>query len=366
MIIKNVSVSHILSALAEIDVEGVPARRQFTDYHLLYQGKRYPPKYVLSVATKYATGSELAANDFGGGKETNTFLQSRGFEIWKGNRRLRNKTPSFQILRLILKRKYNLFNADHQLAKAFTYVGDELVRRDRRFDFLLTPGGFLEFEWPDHLPEDKTAQVRLLRHLAALCWSRFWQRLPTRTRQSLANHVRLISTGIDSEMQNEHGRVKRCIQFVILFDPRKEKIVHWTGKSYSSVADVTRGLIEIDDLSSHFWREKEQSICLLGCHDLKLFSPRAKAIAGESRQRKMSTFDRLMRKYRPTLVLQHPHNTDTPNIWNQDWRQIQKLYPFVTTYASGIRYHNYGNRKRAPLNKVLEKTQFGNITDITY
>jgi len=47
----------------------------------MYNGKTYPPKFAISLANKYANGTELAPDGFHGGDETNNFLKSRGFEI---------------------------------------------------------------------------------------------------------------------------------------------------------------------------------------------------------------------------------------------------------------------------------------------
>jgi len=58
----------IEQAMDEIDREGVPANRRSRVYHLEARGKRYPPKYVIGLAYKRATGETLAASDFGGGE----------------------------------------------------------------------------------------------------------------------------------------------------------------------------------------------------------------------------------------------------------------------------------------------------------
>jgi 5-methylcytosine-specific restriction protein A len=81
MIPSNITRAHIISAIREIDRDGVPPRRNSTRYDLLYDGQRYPPKYVVSIANRYANGIELSSYGFGGGTETNNFLRVRGFEI---------------------------------------------------------------------------------------------------------------------------------------------------------------------------------------------------------------------------------------------------------------------------------------------
>ncbi len=91
MVKKEVTNQDILQALHEIDKSGVPKRRQAIKYNLYHDGKSYPPKYVLSLATKYATGKELEATDFSGGDETNNFLSSLGFTIREGSNEVKKK-----------------------------------------------------------------------------------------------------------------------------------------------------------------------------------------------------------------------------------------------------------------------------------
>lgn len=81
MIPQEITREHLLSALKEIDSKGVPPDRESTVWLLEHEGKVYPPKYVISIASKYALGHEHGHELFSGGPETNTFLKSRGFEI---------------------------------------------------------------------------------------------------------------------------------------------------------------------------------------------------------------------------------------------------------------------------------------------
>lgn len=75
--------AHVLSAIQEIDREGVRSGRHSTTYDLLYKGKKYPPKLVISIAYRYATGRELEPSEFPGGEDTDAFdlLRRLGFEI---------------------------------------------------------------------------------------------------------------------------------------------------------------------------------------------------------------------------------------------------------------------------------------------
>ena len=71
MIPENITREHIIKAIERIGEEGVPPNRESKKYLLVYNGKYYPPKYVISLANKYANGRELDHFEFKGGKETN-------------------------------------------------------------------------------------------------------------------------------------------------------------------------------------------------------------------------------------------------------------------------------------------------------
>jgi MrcB-like, N-terminal domain len=81
MIPKEIEQRHIIDALAEIDRTAVPTEREGTGYELVHGGKTYPPKYVISIASKLATGSALDHSQFSGGQETNGFLAGLGFQV---------------------------------------------------------------------------------------------------------------------------------------------------------------------------------------------------------------------------------------------------------------------------------------------
>ncbi len=81
MIPSNITREHVKKALEEIDAGSIPPGRKSTKFVLIFNGKRYPPKYVLSLANKFVVGEELDPSNFGGGQETNKFLTRLGFEI---------------------------------------------------------------------------------------------------------------------------------------------------------------------------------------------------------------------------------------------------------------------------------------------
>jgi hypothetical protein len=81
MINNNIGKEHIFKALEWINQNGIAQGRESRKYHLKYENQFYPPKYVLSIANKFATGNELEPSEFSGGDETNSFLADLGFEI---------------------------------------------------------------------------------------------------------------------------------------------------------------------------------------------------------------------------------------------------------------------------------------------
>ena len=80
---KNITYEHIIQALNEIDEIGFNEGRESVVYKLIFNGKLYPPKYVISTANKYANGSELDSSEFSGGDESNNYLINYNFAIIK-------------------------------------------------------------------------------------------------------------------------------------------------------------------------------------------------------------------------------------------------------------------------------------------
>ena len=69
---------HVLSAANKIesgDYQSFPS----TAYDVIINGKAYPPKEILRIAYKLATGNEIGK--IYGGESTNKHLRKLGFEI---------------------------------------------------------------------------------------------------------------------------------------------------------------------------------------------------------------------------------------------------------------------------------------------
>src|SRR5690606_11880113 len=70
---EGVTATHVRQAIADIERDGIPDSAASVTYDLIYQGRRYPPKLVLSLAVKRLSGEEFDRNAFTGGDESAAF-----------------------------------------------------------------------------------------------------------------------------------------------------------------------------------------------------------------------------------------------------------------------------------------------------
>ena len=63
--------AHVEKALADLDAGVSPLGfRDSTTYDVIHQGRPYPPKQLIALALKHATGRVATGDDFGGGDQT--------------------------------------------------------------------------------------------------------------------------------------------------------------------------------------------------------------------------------------------------------------------------------------------------------
>ena len=55
---KNITKEHLLKAISKIDNDGIPKDGDSQYYDVIHNGKKYPPKLVVSYANIFANGSE--------------------------------------------------------------------------------------------------------------------------------------------------------------------------------------------------------------------------------------------------------------------------------------------------------------------
>jgi len=60
--------THVERAIADLAAGSSPAGfRDSTTYDVIHQGRPYPPKQLIALAFKHATGKVVTGDDFGGG-----------------------------------------------------------------------------------------------------------------------------------------------------------------------------------------------------------------------------------------------------------------------------------------------------------
>ena len=226
--------------------------------------------------------------------------------------------------------------------------------------YLITCGGFINFKWPDLI--DNSMDIRkipqkTLKQFYSKAQNECDILLDSKLRQKLKKCTRYITIGIDST-NAENGK---HIELVTLLDLKSNKY-YWTGKFYPTVKQQNK-LVRINDLESHFLTLDNAKVLVLGCHDLNVFNPRAKAKASGWRKGLITSFTKLMNKKNPVIVLHHPHFTDSANIWRMALNELIKRYPSVKIFASAGRYYYNDVECRSPPELVIQKTKVGETMD---
>jgi hypothetical protein len=224
--------------------------------------------------------------------------------------------------------------------------------------FLITPGGFLLAPWPADWKGKVGwgSQPQDIAPIVEAAENELWRALSPRVLDVAAQRTRILSLSVD--LFGGDTFAEPHAELVALVDVNQRKVVGWTGKSYP-VAGQERGLVQVSNLGSHLMKTAGERVLVLGCHDLNMFSARAYANQAAMSPRRMRTEDMLerTRRFAPTLVIQHPHLTDSPRIWSTAWGSLKKSLPTVKTWASGICFYRGGRRERAALDAVLAGTR---------
>ena len=96
-------------------MKGVPYHRESVKFYLLFKGERFPPKYAISLANKFANDRELNPSQFSGGHETNSFLRGLGFDI---REKLDQKNVRVWLEKVYVKGKKHKEQGEYALGKA--------------------------------------------------------------------------------------------------------------------------------------------------------------------------------------------------------------------------------------------------------
>lgn len=240
-------------------------------------------------------------------------------------------------------------------------------------DITITPGGFIRIPFPQDYDREggscgwgSDRDFELLIPVALRAVERVIG--TEKVMDALRRRTRLLTLGVDLNSTELKGGPGTHAEMVAVVDTATGEVIAWTGKSYPVGPIQERTLVHAP-LESHLFRFGEMPMLILGCHDLNLFSQRARANqrAGSVRRRRCNAMRRLAREFEPVTVLQHPHTTDSPMIWSTAWAGVRKCLTTAETLASGIAYcrGEKSGLQRASMKAVLERTAWGDqIVDI--
>ncbi len=360
------SSAHVRAAIVEIQRDGVPKNRRSTKFCMQVAGRHFPPKYVLALALNKATGKSLLPSEHSGGDETNRRLAALGFQTSEcacgGIADAPTSQPDSAIARIILHgRPIGDFLSGEKMEKIAENILLDTFKAwppDYSARFLITPGGFVKSELPAGLSgrsgwNSFDDDVVLIRKAAEKVVRRV---VTPNVLKHARNKVASITIGID--LYNSAEMSAELAAFIRTYDGC---ILRWTGKSYPTPFQE-RKLIQVLDLESHFLRFEGERVLILECHDLNMFSPRAwsNQLPGGARRKRCGAMRSNVSKFRPTIVLQHPHSTDSERIWLMPWKSLTKKYWSINDWASGICFYR-DDGVRSTLAKVAAATRSAKV-----
>jgi len=388
MAIPRITRANVLAAIDEIQRDGVPPTRLSTRYLVAHDGGHYPPKYVVSLAVKYATGRVLYPGEFSGGRETNGLLSELGFTVVEGAaetraaRQPRGRQPVVKGTQPSVRKTSQVGREDEEARPLIARVvvkgkpgspnqGEkmllDLLRKKwpggLHVKFLITPGGFVKAPFPapwtgnvswESTPRDFGA-------LLPIAGKALGGVLTTPVLEAAAGKIDVLTIGVDL-VSNEARHQFEHAELVAVCDVASGR-VHWTGKSFPT-SYQERDLVQVVDLESHLMKLADERVLVLGCHDLNMFSARAHShhAPGGERNTRCDRMRELARRFKPTVVLQHPHQTITPHTWGTAWSGLRKDLPDLKGWASGIGYFEEYGEKAKPLKSVLKSTRSPSTT----
>lgn len=357
----NITRAHIEKAIGDFNKIRKPDNNRISKkYKLVFKGREYHPKYIISLANRYANNKVLSPGSFSGGIETNSYLEKRGFIIVERKQlevvyTQTSNAPTHPFARIIICEKW-----DGEVEKAKEYL--ELVLdnwpKKNKVDFLLTCGGFLTFEWPEK-------KIEVLKIFTEKAEKQCKKLISEKLRKRLSKVASFITIGMDSYKDDkEWSWRKPHIELVCLIN-LKDGSYHFTGKSLPLSAQVNN-LIRYSDYKSHFIKSSIGNIMILGCHDLNIFSPRSEANTKSLWKKKMRReFYGLYKTNEPKYVLQHPHTTDNTRTWCHGWAKLKEICPSIK-FASAGKYYRSKGEPRSNRTKILEHTQLGGCIDFIF
>jgi hypothetical protein len=113
---KNITREHLLSAIEMIDNEGLPKNRD-SDYYVIYNGKEYPPKVIISFANIFANTLQLDSHSFNA-VEARKYLKKFEFDIVDKHSLIQKKVLSYWIEKTIIRNRPDRIEGERARGKA--------------------------------------------------------------------------------------------------------------------------------------------------------------------------------------------------------------------------------------------------------
>ncbi len=215
------------------------------------------------------------------------------------------------------------------LKEAWRLIEDicEKWPKDKKVKFLITCGGFLQFDWPESISwndigDNKNPNHEAINKLIEKATEYVSSVLNDDLCRRLSEVTDYITLGVDSvneKISTTHNRLH--VELVFLKD-LKQGNLFWTGKSYPTPAQQD-GLVRIVDLQTHFVNLDVGKVMILGCHDLNIFNPRS-INAKEWRKKVKEDFKKLAKNEESIYALHHPHTTVKRRTWLTAWSSLRK------------------------------------------
>ena len=235
--------------------------------------------------------------------------------------------------------------------------------------FAVTPGGFVQAPFPEGYDGkcgwgSRTKDFRtLVKHARKVVDDVVTPKVMNAAR----GRAEFLTLGVDLNGDGGKGKMaakSRGIhtELVAIVDMATGKPVQWTGKSYP-LPWQEETLVQETNLKSHLFRCGDVRVLVLGCHDLNMFSNRAYAAQKPEglRRERCDRMRNLATKFRPTMILHHPHSTDSPWIWSTPWSGARAVLSRKAAkqhaWASGIAFHNGDQEPRGDLCDVQFRTR---------
>ena len=235
--------------------------------------------------------------------------------------------------------------------------------------FAVTPGGFVKAPFPDDWEGMRGWDSREEDFRALVCHAgkAVDEVLTPQVLDAARGRAEFLTLGVDLNDKSGKGKMEgkargTHAELVAIVDVERGEPVRWTGKSYP-VSWQEGTLVQEVDLASHLFRCATERVLVLGCHDLNMFSARAKAnmTPGSRRHRRTRHMRKLTREFGPTMILHHPHSTDSPRIWGTAWSGAREFLPREGSerrvWASGIGYYRGEGKRRGTLGEVRRATR---------